>query len=164
MGLQFSIMYLKATLVLHYPVQTPWHVETFFFFVLIPKAINWFIGWITITAMVPDISVHLWLSSGFIFFCFFGHYIRSNAACIYVSLPWHNLVYFQPFDLIVWLCGGRGHRQYRMISRDVDVERPLLNGLLVQDHMLGWNYCPTFLFGHAWFILLSNLSQKTDSM
>lgn len=31
----------------------------------------------------------------------------------------------------------RGHRQYRMISRDVDVERPLLNGLLVQDHMLG---------------------------
>ncbi|KAG6757494.1 hypothetical protein POTOM_037806 [Populus tomentosa] len=31
----------------------------------------------------------------------------------------------------------RGHRQYRMISRNVDVERPLLNGLLVQDHMLG---------------------------
>lgn len=31
----------------------------------------------------------------------------------------------------------RGHRQYRMISRNVDVERPLLNGLLVQDHMPG---------------------------
>ncbi|KAF9673919.1 hypothetical protein SADUNF_Sadunf10G0073900 [Salix dunnii] len=31
----------------------------------------------------------------------------------------------------------RGHRQYSMISRNVDVERPLLNGLLVQDHMLG---------------------------
>lgn len=30
-----------------------------------------------------------------------------------------------------------GHRQYRMISRNVDVERPLLNGLLVQDHMPG---------------------------
>ncbi|KAJ6721563.1 CHLORIDE CHANNEL PROTEIN CLC FAMILY MEMBER [Salix viminalis] len=31
----------------------------------------------------------------------------------------------------------RGHRQYSMISRNVDVERPLLNGLLLQDHMLG---------------------------
>jgi hypothetical protein len=60
----------------------------------------------------------------------------------------------------VWLFGGRGRHQDRMFSRNGDVDCPLLNGLLVQDRMRGWNYCLAFLFGRPMLILLSYLLQR----
>lgn len=78
---------------------------------------------------------------------------------LYDFLAWHSMVYFQPLNY-VWLFGGRGGHQDRMFSRNGDVECPLLNGLLVQDRMPGWNYCLAFLFGRPMLILLSYLLQR----